>query len=159
MRLVAIALLTFPALAQAQVLRADAILCETEPPLAMLSESHLAHKPGSVVMQGISAQLKYHEWNVLHQQRVVGIWNEERALTRNRSRSTDSRVSDAREQARESADEAKRYAEFKSRCMATPNQEQPLTIIERRPISGVARVRTMLRGNEHEFWTVDFYLK
>lgn len=149
--------------AAADTLRPDAILCEAEAPLSLLSEKHLANQPGSIVMKRVSATVQYYELSAKMNQGLLDLANRERDIwrdTRTPSRgNTASRAEEARDKLRQDGEEARRYGEFASRCTATPPQEQPAAVIERRPISGVVRVKTQLRGAEYDLWTHESYIK
>jgi hypothetical protein len=149
--------------AAAQSLKADAILCEIEAPLALLSEPNLSGQPASVVIKRVSATVEFYEIKAKFHQSMGNLATQERDIhkdTRYPNRgATSSRMDEARAGQQDSDAERKRYAEFMARCTATPNTEQSATVLESRPISKLARVRTQFGGREHDLWTHEYYLK
>lgn len=147
----------------AETLKADAIACETERPIALLSKSNLTNQSGSEVMKRVSATAQFYGLlGDVHQIRIDSA-NKERAI-RQESGMTEkgaisARTLDARAAQQQSADAGSSYAEFISSCTATPDKEQRALVIERRPISQSVKIKTMLRGTEYELWTKDSYLK
>jgi hypothetical protein len=140
----------------------DAILCETDAPLALLSEANLTNQPGSVVMKRVAATAEFYALKSKFDARLGQLAAEERDIYKdsrypNRG-ATASRMDEARANQQKSDSERKRYADFASKCVATADKEQSAIIIERRPISRISRVRTQFNGQEHDLWTHDFYL-
>jgi hypothetical protein len=159
--LVCVGLTSFAA--AAETLKADAILCETESPIALLSQSELANQPGSTVMKRVAAMVQSYALQEKMNQILLDLANQERSIwqdsrTPNRG-ATSSRAAEARAEQQKAAEASTPYKEFASRCVATPPQAQPLTVLERRPISRGIRVRTTLRGAEHNLWTHESYVE
>lgn len=149
-------------LSLADTLKGDAILCETESPLAILSQSNFSGLPGSVVMKRAIATveiaaLKVKAQNIMRD----GAAREDAIRSNSRSlwRGSTPGAANAIAEQKEIEDSAKPYEDFTHRCVATPVDEQPAVILERRPISGTVKVKTALNGHEFEFWTVGAYLR
>lgn len=145
-----------------ETLKADAIVCETDNPITLLSQSNLANQPGSVVMKRVAATAEFYglkgQMNSTLRDLATteqGIWKDSRQPDRG---ATSSRITESTAAKREAENSAKPYAEFMARCVATPPKEQTAMIVERRPISKAVRVRTSLNGREYELWTHDSYL-
>jgi hypothetical protein len=148
--------------AVAQSLKPDAIICETEVPLALLAESNLKDQPGGVVMERVAATVKFYEasgqfhatmGNLASQER--DIWKDTRTPDRG---ATTARLAEARAGQQNAADSQIRFQEFLRRCTATPaNVQQPATVLEHRLISKTIKVKTALGAVNGEFWTHETY--
>ena len=160
---VMLAILCVPLNAGAETLKSDAIVCETEQPLALLAEPNLANQPGSVVLKRVVATVEFYRQQRNFHGALSNLANTERDIwkdTRTPNRgATASRADEARIGEQKALNDAERYSEFLKRCAATGAQEQPAAIIEARPISRAVKLRTLLRDRDVELWTHEFYVK
>lgn len=161
--LAACTLIGFGACVQAQTLVGDALLCETEDPLAIVADDKLAGKSGSEIVKHVQTMIKLQALAVQFNQTMATLAQTERGVyrdTRTPDRgATSSRILDARDEQRKAEDGSRKYVEFSKRCATTSSQSQPATVIDRRPISGALKVRTEFRGHTSDLWTLDSFVR
>lgn len=160
MTLLFAALLIAPIAAHAESLKADAVVCETEPALAMLARPNLAGQPGSVVMQRIEATIKLEALIVQTNGTLGNMYAQDEAIrgaygARGSSQVQASQAAGAQQQAQALGAQAQA---FQRQCMATGAQAVAVSVLERRPISGAVRVSMLIKGNQAQVWTVAGYV-
>lgn len=158
----AFVLICFGACVRAQALTGDALVCETEEPLALLAEEKITLDSGSAIMKRVEQLAQLSDLAAQFNQVLGGLAAKEQAIHQD-SRSpnrgaTSSRITTARAEERKSMDSGRRYTEFTRRCTSTTAPQQA-EVIERRPISGTVRIRTQYRGKDQEFWTTDNFVQ
>lgn len=127
----ALVLAFFALNAQAANLAADSLLCESPKDLEYLARQNQAGKPASAILRG--AQL-YVDFMRKHEE------------TRRMMYVPKSRADEETERA-----ETEAYKSLLAGCAASVSSEA--TILERKPISGILKIRTTYQGRPAELWT------
>lgn len=126
--------------AMAATLAPDSIVCESREDLALLDRPNLRGQPGSVVMQRVRSGAR------LSSPEVSAMLERSAALSRSGT------VAQRIENKRDDADMHARFASFEKGCLAT-SSAQPAIVLERKAISGAARIQTPINGMQAEVWT------
>lgn len=130
----ALVLIGFGACVQAQTLVGDALLCETEEPLAIVADDKLAGKSGSEIVKHVQTMVKLQALALQFNQTMANLAQTERGIykdTRTPDRgATSSRLSEAKSEQQKAADGARKYDEFLKRCVASSSQLQPAIVLD-----------------------------
>lgn len=159
-KLLALGLLSPVFSLHAEVLKGDAIVCETAEPLAMLAKPNLAGQPGSVVMQRVDATAKFYAASGQANGKLAAMTAQEDRIRGIAQLPGNSAAQAAQSVAKQqvATNQLGDAQTFLRRCVATGPDEQKVTVIERHPISGDIKIRAVIKGSSADVWTTTAYL-
>lgn len=146
--------------AEAVSLKSDSIVCENEVNLKALSEDDFVNKPGSIVMQGAKAYQDFYALKAKASKIQKDEAEQEVSILMQNHLPSSSMAIRAQSYGKE--EEANRgisqqFTDFLKQCVAIKDS-QPAEIIEDKPISKIAKIKTSISGKPYELWTIDYYL-
>ena len=160
-RLIFLLIIGLSNMAQAEILNADSLICESDSFLEVLDQENLKNQTGSVVIKRVDASAQFYrlqaKGSALFKELAV---KEERIRADTRVRgSSSAQASAASDDQRDAEAKAEVYERFLKHCMATDARDQPAVVLETRAISRTYKIRTIVNGIEAEVWTKMNYLR
>ncbi len=143
----------------ADYIRDDSVICETEERLQILRDPTFNQLPGHLVFTRLDAKEKLNSLNAQFHQ-IMGdlAVKEERIRTNANMRgSTTAQQAEAAVGLNAAATGNAQITDFKQHC-APILRGLPVEVLERRPISGSAKLRMQINGVVGEVWTMGYYL-
>jgi len=152
--------LVMPADAGTISLKNDSIVCENEANLKILSEDDFVNKPGSTVLKGAKAYQDFYAIKARASKILKDEAEKEESIMMSHNLSSASATARAATYAKEEESNigiSKQFTDFLAHCMAI-KESQTAEIIEDKPISKIAKIKTLISDKFYELWTIDFYL-
>lgn len=128
-----------PSASSAATLGAQSIICDNRDDLALLDRPNLAGQSTEVVMKRVEASLKLYD----PPERLYEMQGDLHRGAANRERLAEDK--------RRNAENLAAFKSFAKNCMPT-GQSQQADILERRGVSGLVRIKTLVNGSPSEVW-------
>ena len=142
-------------------LKMDSIVCENESNLKLLNQENLANQPGDVVLKRVKASqdgyLLLAKSDKIYKDLALkeeSIWADTRP---SRGTVAAAKATASAKDEESHTEESKKFTEFLAQCMVI-NESQPADVIEEKPISKTAKIKTLVSGKQYELWTINYYL-
>lgn len=138
----------------------DSIVCDDFEDLALLEKPNLKGQPADVVFKRVNATVKFYAlFEQVTDIKLKTNAEEERINSQyNSPGSTAARNAEDIDESRKNEGEKIKHQAFLKNC-AVSGAEQTVTIVERKPIAGLAKIHARVNNLDADVWTRAEYLK